>query len=54
MKLIVFPGTTKKVQIRNLDVGTLKKMLSFIYTDNFETENANLVDLVINSVQMIN
>jgi hypothetical protein len=29
-------------------------MLSFIYTDTFDTENANLVDLVIKFAQMIN
>ncbi len=43
---INFPGKTNRVSINNLDVVTLKKLINFVYTDNFDPDNANLIDLV--------
>ena len=45
-KLFSLAAQTKRAVISNLDVVNLKKLLQFLYTDCFNTENANLIELV--------
>ena len=44
---ILFAGKTGRATINNIDVATLKKLLQYLYTDSFDPQNANLVELVI-------
>ena len=32
--------------IKEMDVATLKEMINFIYTDSFDAQSVNIVDLV--------
>ncbi len=40
-------GRTKKAEIAGVDLATLKAMLKYMYTGNFETDKVDITKLVI-------
>ncbi len=47
MKYItLIAGKTSRVVINDLHIDTLKKLVEFVYTDQFDTKDADLLGLV--------